>query len=77
MAEAFYGPDLAVATFLPRICHWPEDSHIATPNHGEARKCSPAVFERKGNRFGEHVTASVTIPNLDATYRMSLISISY
>lgn len=47
-------------------------SHDHT-NHGEAGKCSPVLFGRKRDRFGEHKEVSVTIPNLDGTYPMSLI----
>lgn len=77
IAEAFYEPGLAVATSLPLMCHWSDDRHVTTPNHGEARKCSPALFGWKGYRFEEHMAVSFTIPNLVAIYWISLVFFLY
>lgn len=68
--RGFYGPDLAVATSLLLICNWLEDSQKATSKYRKAGKCSSAIFGRKRDRFGEHVAASVKIPNLDAAYQI-------
>lgn len=77
IAEAFYEPALAVVTSLPLTCHWSEDSHVTTPNHGEAGKCSPTLFGWKGYRFEEPMAVSVTIPNLVAIYWISLVFFLY